>query len=111
MMRFTEDQVVASVRQLSPDRLRLWVERGWVRPQTERGPITYSEVDVARVSLLCELHHELDIGEEELTLIVSLIDQIHGLRHQLRTLGRAIEAQPQPVRNQIKQVFRELAGE
>lgn len=111
MTRFTEDQVVASVRRLSVDRLRVWVERGWVRPQPGQGTAIYSEVDVARVALLCELHQELDVAEEELSLIVSLIDQIHGLRHQLRTLGRAIEAQPQPVRNQIKQVFRELAGE
>jgi chaperone modulatory protein CbpM len=100
MRNFTEDQVLASVERLSVRRLRTWVRRGFIRPQRGAGETIYTEVDVARICLFCELREDLSIDEEALSVIVPLIDQIHGLRRQLRTLGRAVEAQPKQVQDQ-----------
>jgi chaperone modulatory protein CbpM len=111
MRSFTEEQVLASVDRLSVRRLRTWVRRGWIQPQPGDGRVVYSEVDVARICLFSELREDLSIDEETLSLIVPLIDQIHGLRRQLRTLGRAVEAQPEPVQDQIKQAFQALSKE
>lgn len=111
MKSFTEDQVLASVERLSVRRLRTWVRRGWIRPQAGAGRSVYSEVDVARICLFCELREDLMIDEEALSLIVPLIDQIHGLRRQLRNLGRAVETQPKPVQDRIKQAFHTLSDE
>lgn len=111
MRRFTEDQVLASVDRVSVRRLRTWVRRGWIRPETEAEQWIYSEADVARVCLFCDLREDLRVDEEALSLIVPLIDQIHGLRRELRDLGRAVEAQPKPVQDQIKQAFQSLAEE
>jgi chaperone modulatory protein CbpM len=112
MRSFTEEQVLAIVeRGLSVTRLRTWVKRGWIRPQSGAGQSIYSEVDVARVCLFCELRQDLMIDEDALSLIVPLIDQIHGLRRQLRTLGRAIETQPASIQDQIKQAFHALSEE
>ena len=111
MRSFSEDQVLASVHRLSVRRLRTWVKRGWIRPQSGDGRPVYTEVDVARICLFCDLRDDLSIDEEALSLIVPLIDQIHGLRRQLRTLGRAVEAQPGPVQEQIKQAFQALSEE
>jgi chaperone modulatory protein CbpM len=63
MRNFTEAQVLASVERLSVTRLRTWVKRGWVRPQTGAGQVVYSEVDVARICLFCELREDLSIDE------------------------------------------------
>jgi chaperone modulatory protein CbpM len=111
MRTFTEQQVLASVERLSVTRLRTWVKRGWIRPQTGPDQTIYSEVDVARICLFCELREDLRVDEETLSMIVPLIDQIHGLRRQLKTLGRAIETQPKPVQDQIKQAFRAVSEE
>lgn len=111
MKRFTEDQVLASVSRLSVRRLRTWVKRGWIRPQAEDGRTIYTEVEVARICLFCDLRDDLSVDEEALSLIVPLIDQIYGLRRQLRVLGRAVEAQPKPVQEQIKQAFQALSEE
>ena len=111
MRNFTEDQVLASVERLSVRRLRTWVRRGFIRPQRGARETIYTEVDVARICLFCDLREDLSIDEEALSLIVPLIDQIHGLRRQLRTLGRAVEAQPEQVQNQIKQAFQALSDE
>jgi chaperone modulatory protein CbpM len=111
MRSFTEDQVLASVDRLTVRRLRTWVRHGWIRPQAGEGRTIYTEVDVARICLLCELREDLSVDEEALSMIVPLIDQIHGLRRQLRTLGRAVESQPKPVQEQIKQAFQVLSEE
>ncbi len=111
MRTFTEDQVLARVERLSVRRLRTWVRRGWIQPQAGVGRSIYSEVDVARICLFCELREDLSIDEEALALIVPLLDQIHGLRRQLRTLGRAVESQPVPVQDRIKQAFHALSEE
>ena len=111
MTSFTEDQVVASVGRITVRRLRTWVRRGWIRPQGGDGQPVYTEVDVARICLLCELRDDLSIDEEALSLIVPLLDQIYGLRRQLRTLGRAVESQPKPVQDQVKQAFLALSVE
>jgi chaperone modulatory protein CbpM len=87
------------------------VRRGWIRPQAGEGRAIYTEVDVARICLLCELREDLSVDEEALSMIVPLIDQIHGLRRQLRTLGRAVESQPRLVQEQIKQAFQALSEE
>jgi hypothetical protein len=35
-------------------------------------------------------------------MVVSLIDQIHGLRRALRQLGDAVAAEPDPVRQRVR---------
>jgi chaperone modulatory protein CbpM len=111
MISYTEDQVLANVQRVSVRRLRTWVRRGWIRPETDADQWIYSEADVARICMFCELREGLSVDEEALSLIVPLIDQIHGLRRELRNLGRAVESQPGPVQEQIKQAFRKLAEE
>ena len=108
-MSVTEDQVVETVGRVSVSRLRTWVRLGWVRPQSAGGTHTYSEADIARICLLCELRDELNINNEALPVVLSLIDQIHGLRRQLKVLGSAVEAQPKSVQEAIKTAFQALS--
>lgn len=110
-MSLSETEVVASVERVTVQRLRHWVRSGWILPGEAGGALVYSEVDVARVRLLCELEEDLAIDEETLPVVLSLLDQIHGLRHELRALARAVEAQPADVRTDIARAFRRLSEE
>jgi len=102
-MRYTEDQVVAEVRTLTVERLRAWVAEGWIVPATGEAAISFTEIDVARVRLVCDLADEMAVGDEAIPVILSLIDQVHGLRGELKRLVSAIERQPEPVRTAIRQ--------
>ena len=64
--------------------------------------------DIARIRLVCHLRQELAVDDDTLPVILSLIDQIHGLRHELSCLLKAIEAQPERVRTDIAAAFRHL---
>ena len=101
MTTFSETQVVALVEELTVEHLRIWVREGWIAPRLERKTPVYDEIDVARIRLVCELKHEMAVNDEALPVILKLVDQVYGLRRELRVLGRAIEQQPKSVRERI----------
>jgi chaperone modulatory protein CbpM len=79
-----------------------WVERGWVRPERQRGgePL-FSELDVARLCLICDLRHDLAVDEDTVPVVLSLLDQVYTLRRQLGALTDAVQQQPEDVRRAI----------
>jgi chaperone modulatory protein CbpM len=66
------------------DMLRSWAAAGWISIEEHEvgGPL--SEVDEARCNLICDLKHDIGINDEGIDVILSLLDQIHGLRRALR---------------------------
>lgn len=108
-MTMSEDDLVREVSVLSVQRLHKWIRLGWVRPERREGAAFYHEVDLARVRLLCDLEHELEFDEDTVPLVLSLLDQIHGLRNELRSLAAAIDEQPSDVRERIGAAYRRFS--
>ena len=96
------DELLGRVRDLERDQLARWIENRWVLPQPGDGTWFFSEVDIARVELIVEIRREFAIDEEALELVLGLMDQVYGLRRQLRRLCRAIENQPADIRRVIE---------
>jgi chaperone modulatory protein CbpM len=100
-LRYTETQVISAVADLTPTRLSRFIQAEFVMPvQTDTGP-QYREIDLARLSLLCELSDDFDLDEDALSVILSLIDQLHSARSDLRRLLKAVQDEPQDVRDRI----------
>jgi chaperone modulatory protein CbpM len=108
-MVFSEQDLVVEIRDLELPRLHKWIRLGWVRPERHEGTARFHEVDVARVRLLNDLERALDFDDETVPLVLSLLDQIHGLRSELRTLARAIDEQPDHVRDRIRATYARLS--
>jgi chaperone modulatory protein CbpM len=101
-MRITA--VVALFADLPEAELTTWVARGWVQPDQgapDAGAWEFHEIDVARVRLIHDLRHSMEIGEETMPLVLSLLDQIYTLRGTMRDLLRALETQPPDVRTSV----------
>jgi chaperone modulatory protein CbpM len=96
-----EQELLQRMGRLEVDALRRWVELGWVRPQREGEGLRFDEADVVRVRLICELHYELRIEEDSMSVVLSLMDQLYTVRRSLRRLLSAVEAQPEEVRAHI----------
>jgi len=108
-MALKEEEVVTTIERLSVQRLHRWIRLGWVRPERHEGTAIYHDVDVARVRLLRDLESELEFDEDTVPVVLSLLDQIHGLRSELLSLARAVEEQPSPVRERIRNAYRRIA--
>ncbi len=96
-----ENEILGRYTGLRRETLHVWVERGWVMPKRDRGGYRFREIDVARVGLIYEFSTELELDEDAMDVILPLLDQVHGLRHQLRCLAGAVSAQPEDVRRCI----------
>lgn len=108
--RFTEAEVVARVEGLTVTRLRAFVAAECVAPQERDGRPAYSEADLARLHLVHELFEGFDLDPDAVGLVMSLLDQVHGLRRELRTLAAAVDAEPHDVRDRIRVAHRRAAG-
>ena len=109
------EAVVALFPGLETHEVRAWIERGWVRPEggaqagTETGAEAwlFAEVDVARVRLVRDLRHEMGVAEDTLPLVLSLMDQLYAARGALKAVRRAVESQPDPVRQALLAALRD----
>lgn len=106
----SEQDIVARIQSLTVTRLRVWVRQGLIKPvdETAQG---FSEADLARAALICDLEDELGFAEEDVPVLLNLIDQIHGLRSELRGLLEALEDLPPDVRSTVRvQIERRRQG-
>lgn len=108
-MSIREEDLVVQISNLSVQRLHQWIRLGWVKPERVEGLPVYREVDVARVRMLRDLENAAEFDEDTLPLILSLLDQIYGLRHELRALAAAVDLQPPELRDRIKTAYHRIA--
>ena len=97
----SEQDVVARVQSLTVTRLRVWIAQGLIKPADAQAR-SYSEADIARAALISNLEDELGFAEEDVPVLLSLIDQIHGLRSELRGLLEALDELPADVRTTVR---------
>lgn len=84
-----------------------WVERGWVLPEQADTGWVFHDIDIARVRLIHDLRRQMEVGEDSMSLVLSLLDQVYELRGRLRAVLRAVDAQPGDVRAAIRAVLLE----
>lgn len=90
--------------------LHRWVEQGWVRPRRQAELLVFDETDVARVALLCDLTFEIELAEESLPVVLSLLDQVYDLRRQMGALAQAIAALSPEARGEVRAHLRDRQG-
>jgi chaperone modulatory protein CbpM len=88
------------------DLLDAWVEAGWLRPQRGHSGWSFSEADLARAHLICDLQVEFDVNDEGIAIALDLLDQVHNLRRTLRGVLTAVRAQPETLQRRIVADFR-----
>ena len=105
--------------------IQRWVALHWLRPdpvpretpgerpgeapgetpsETPEGWL-FQPVDVARVRLIVELR-SLELDEEAMPVVLSLLDQLHATRRELRLLRQAVEeTAPDAVRARLRELL------
>jgi chaperone modulatory protein CbpM len=89
--------------------LEAWIEAGWLVPRRDSDIGQFSNVDVARAQLIRDLQQDMGVNDEGVSVVLDLIDQIHGLRRTLRELLTAVSDQPEPTRRRIAASVREAS--
>jgi len=106
----TAQQVVRQVHGLTSEELTIFVRRGWVKPdrpadsatRSAQGPVAlFLEIDIARLRLIQEMRIEMEFDDEAVSTLLSLLDQVHTLRAELRVMAKALGEQPIDVRQGV----------
>ncbi len=90
--------------------LEVWVEQGWLLPQTHEGARDFRETDVARGRLILDLTRDMGVNDAGVDLIMDLVDQIHGLRGTLRELLAAVEEQDEEAKRRLRSKLDDVVG-
>jgi chaperone modulatory protein CbpM len=99
------DELLIRLRGLERRELVRWVENRWVLPERRAETWVFHEVDVARVELIFEIRRDFAIDDEAMPVILGLLDQVYGLRRQMRRLCDAVAAQPEEIREAIRKAL------
>jgi chaperone modulatory protein CbpM len=99
------DELLLRFRDLERRDLSRWVESRWVLPERHADTWVFHEVDVARVELILDIRRDFAIDDEAMGLVLGLLDQVYGLRRQIRRLCEAVVTQPQDVQNAIRRAL------
>lgn len=75
---------------LDRETLEVWIEEEWLAPLGAAPELAFSEADLARAQLIRDLIQDLGVNHEGVGVILSLLDQVHGLRKALADVLQSI---------------------
>jgi len=77
---------------LERETLEMWIREEWLIPGQSAGELTFSDADIARAQLIRDLKNDLGVNDEGVGVILSLVDQVHGLRGVLTEVLRSVRS-------------------
>jgi len=66
--------------------LQAWIAAGWLVPPQTEPELMFSDVDLARAQLIHDLREDFGVNDEGVSVILHLVDQMHGLRRSMQGL-------------------------
>jgi chaperone modulatory protein CbpM len=97
----TIDQLLSAISTLQRQDLERWISDELVTPQSEADSLLFSDIECARIRLICTLTYELDIDSGTLPVVLSLLDQLYDTRRRLLLLSRAVAGQDKTIRTAV----------
>lgn len=98
MMSIEEASIRFQVTQVD---LAAWVRQQWVKPLREGETWYFDDCDLARLQLICDLR-ELEVGDEALPLVLSLLDQLYATRTALARYRHLLDQLPEPTLRELE---------
>ncbi len=104
------EELVAAISALQRSDLEIWIREELVVPQDDAGALLFTDMECARVRLLCTLHYDLEIAADTLPVVLSLVDQLYDTRQRLLSLTAAIGTQDKSVQDKIMAAIGSTGG-
>ncbi|MBY3088626.1 MerR family transcriptional regulator [Rhizobium laguerreae] len=82
--------------------LELWIQEGWLQPQTHEDQRQFRDADLARARLILDLTNGMGVNEAGIDVIMDLVDQLHGLRMVMRDLISAVGSEDPTVKQRLR---------
>ena len=78
-----------------------WIGQSWVRPDVvsadgEPRRYLFRDIDIARVRLIVELREQMQVNEDALPIVLSLLDQLYEARRRMRRVSDVLQRAASP---------------
>ena len=73
--------------------LEAWISAGWLVPPQTEPVLMFSDVDLARAQLIRDLREDFGVNDEGISVVLHLVDQMHGLRRSMQGLLEEMRAE------------------
>lgn len=103
----SRDEILALIPELSDAALDALTDAGIVQPVLEEDAPRFRDIDAARLQLAVDLEDAFQLDADALALVLSLIDQLHGLKGEMRAVLGALAAEPPETRARLRGVIRQ----
>ena len=94
MMTISRQEFLLRAR-LDQATLTAWIAEEWLVPHSAAAEPEFTEVDAARAELIRDLKEDLDVNDAGIGVILSLADQVPGLRRMLAELLHDVRERPE----------------
>jgi chaperone modulatory protein CbpM len=94
------DDLLATIPSLQRSDLEGWIRDELVIAERHAG-LSFSDMECARIRLICTLTYELEIDSGALPVVLSLLDQLYDTRRRLLSLTRAVTLQDKTIQAAI----------
>ncbi|MDI1229266.1 MAG: chaperone modulator CbpM [bacterium] len=104
----TLDEVLLIVEgQIDRPTLESFMSRDWLRPPMgEFGPY-FEDVDVSRLNLVLYLQQVINVNQDGIDVVLSLVDQLYTLRQQTQKLQTSLLQLPTLTRDEVFEHLRQ----
>ena len=106
-MKTLEEVLEILDEQIDRPTLEEYIARQWIRPHRKKTDWHFEEIDIARLQLVCHLTQDIEVNDEGMDVVLSLLDQLYGMRVHMQKMNRAIAQQPAEVQTSIKMVIKQ----
>jgi len=95
--------VAADLVGMHPQTLRMYEQKGLVRPQRTSGNTRlYSEVDLDRLRMIQRLTTELGLNLAGVEMVIQLEDQVDRMQRRMQRMERELREQMRDIERQYK---------
>lgn len=91
--------------------LEEYIQREWLRPIPSQAGWYFEEIDIARLQLVCHLTQDIKVNDDGMDVVLSLLDQLYGLRTDMQKLTHAIAQQSPAIQTEIMLMIKQSQGE
>ena len=104
----TLEEVLEIEARIDRQTLEEYIARKWLRPISHKSSWHFEEIDIARLQLVCHLAQDIEVNDGGMDVVLSLLDQLYGVRAYTKKLTLAIAGQPQEVQTNIRMILQQL---
>ena len=98
----TFDEVLEILKaRIDRQMLEDYIAREWLHPVSQTTGWYFEDIDIARLELVCHLSQDINVNDEGMDLVLSLLDQLYGMRTHMRKLIRSIAQQSPQIQSEI----------